>query len=71
MELRQRALQALCTANPLLKAALARELPAHGATPGEGLAALLHAIAHIEFNAIKKVCRSISSRIAQRGGLVP
>ncbi|MDF2465259.1 MAG: hypothetical protein K0Q43_3494 [Ramlibacter sp.] len=31
----------------------------------EGLAALLHAIAHIEFNAIKNLVRSISSRIAQ------
>src|SRR5258706_5876877 len=88
MELRQRALQALCTADPLLKVAQARELQAQGALlavaehapampasslpgrPGkpelihpakvprrspfkpEGLAALLHAIAHIEFNAI-------------------
>lgn len=100
MELRQRALQALCTADPLLKVAQARELLAHCASldiaahappepaglPGrpakpelihpakvprrspfkpEGLAALLHAIAHIEFNAIKNVGRSISSRIAQ------
>ena len=87
MELRQQALQALCTADPARKAALARALPDHAATfsiaeqrpaatlplpgrparpllihpaqvarrsPGtsEGLAALLHAIAHIEFNAI-------------------
>lgn len=89
MELRQRALQVLCTADPQHKAALARELwgeaaslsiaqraPAAAAQtplPGrparpelihpaqvprrspfkpEGLAALLHAIAHIEFNAI-------------------
>jgi uncharacterized ferritin-like protein (DUF455 family) len=87
MELRQRALQALCTADPSLKVAQARELLAQAgsmdiaphapvpaaALPGrpgkpelihpakvprrspfkpEGLAALLHAIAHIEFNAI-------------------
>ena len=87
MELRQRALRALCTADPLLKVAQARDLqrecasltiaattPVPTATlPGrparpelihpaqvprrspfkpEGLAALLHAIAHIEFNAI-------------------
>lgn len=87
MELRQRALQALCTVDPREKAALARELHAQAAglalspsvpeppaaLPGrperprlvhparvprrsparpEGLAALLHAIAHIEFNAI-------------------
>jgi uncharacterized ferritin-like protein (DUF455 family) len=87
MELRQRALQALCTADPLLKVAQARELLGQtalldiataapvpvSALPGrplrpelihpakvprrspfkpEGLAALLHAIAHIEFNAI-------------------
>ena len=87
MELRQRALQALCTAEPSLKVAQARDLlaacgalaieaeaPVPGAPlPGwperpelihpakvprrspfkpEGLAALLHAIAHIEFNAI-------------------
>jgi len=87
MELRQRALQALCTADPSLKAAQARELlaqcgsmviapnapvppaglPGRPAKPElihpakvprrspfkpEGLAALLHAIAHIEFNAI-------------------
>jgi uncharacterized ferritin-like protein (DUF455 family) len=87
MELRQQALQALCTADPRDKAALARSLweraPAlplsatapvpPTALPGrperpqlvhparvprrspareEGLAALLHAIAHIEFNAI-------------------
>jgi uncharacterized ferritin-like protein (DUF455 family) len=87
MELRQRALQALCTASPAAKALQARELHAAAATlplapqaplpavplPGrperpllvhparvpkrsparrEGLAALLHAIAHIEFNAI-------------------
>jgi uncharacterized ferritin-like protein (DUF455 family) len=87
MELRQRALQALCTADPTLKAALARDLYSQfdsldiaaeapvptTALPGrpdrpvlihpakvprrspfkpEGLAALLHAIAHIEFNAI-------------------
>ena len=87
MELRQRALQALCTADPLLKAAQARDLQEKCAslavepvTPGvtaplpgrperpelihpskvprrspfkpDGLAALLHAIAHIEFNAI-------------------
>jgi uncharacterized ferritin-like protein (DUF455 family) len=88
MELRQRALQALCTADPLLKVEQARQLLAPGALldiaptapaqpasglPGrpdkpelihpakvprrspfkpEGLAALLHAIAHIEFNAI-------------------
>jgi uncharacterized ferritin-like protein (DUF455 family) len=88
MELRQRALQALCTADPLLKVAQARELLGQGTglgiaatapsqpvsgLPGrparpelihpakvprrspfkpEGLAALLHAIAHIEFNAI-------------------
>lgn len=87
MELRQRALRALCTADPREKAALATALfeqarqcpisptapvpalPLPGrpdlprlvhparvprrspATP-EGLAALLHAIAHIEFNAI-------------------
>jgi uncharacterized ferritin-like protein (DUF455 family) len=100
MELRQRALQALCTADPLLKVAQARELlaqktllsiataaphPASG-LPGrparpelihpaqvprrspfkpEGLPALLHAIAHIEFNAIKNASHSFSSRIAQ------
>lgn len=87
MELRQRALQALCTVDPRGKAVLARELHAQAAgldlapaAPGppaalpgrperphlvhparvprrspakpEGLAALLHAIAHIEFNAI-------------------
>jgi uncharacterized ferritin-like protein (DUF455 family) len=87
MELRQRAVQVLCIADPLQKAAEARELAAHAASlsiatnrpeatasiPGrpetpelihpakvprrspskpEGLAALLHAIAHIEFNAI-------------------
>jgi uncharacterized ferritin-like protein (DUF455 family) len=87
MELRQRALQVLCIADPLHKAAQARELaaqaaslsiamnapPATACVPGrparpelihpaqvprrspskpEGLAALLHAIAHIEFNAI-------------------
>jgi uncharacterized ferritin-like protein (DUF455 family) len=87
MELRQRALQALCTADPSPKAAQARELwaecaslsiasdapAAHLPVPGRplrpelihpakvprrspfkpgGLAALLHAIAHIEFNAI-------------------
>jgi uncharacterized ferritin-like protein (DUF455 family) len=87
MELRQWALQALCTPNPEEKVAQARALWAHGASislaeqaptatsdvPGrparpdlihpakvarrspfkpEGLAALLHAIAHIEFNAI-------------------
>ena len=87
MELRHRALQALCAADPEQKVALARELRAQAATlsiaeqapqapatlPGrparpdlihpakvprrspfkpEGLAALLHAIAHIEFNAI-------------------
>ena len=87
MELRQRALQTLCTADPSLKVAQARELLAQFASldiavhappepaglPGrpakpelihpakvprrspfkpEGLAALLHAIAHIEFNAI-------------------
>lgn len=87
MELRERALQALCTAEPRAKAALATALhasapqcslsptaPVPPATlPGrperpllvhparvprrsparpEGLAALLHAIAHIEFNAI-------------------
>jgi uncharacterized ferritin-like protein (DUF455 family) len=87
MELRQRALQALCEPDPRAKAALATALFANGrqwplspaapvppaALPGrpqrpalvhparvprrsparpEGLAALLHAIAHIEFNAI-------------------
>lgn len=87
MELRSCALQALCTADPLEKAAQARALWAAAASlpianraaqapaglPGrpdrpelvhpaqvprrspfkpEGLAALLHAIAHIEFNAI-------------------
>ena len=87
MELRQRALQALCEPDPRAKAALATALhaaaahcplsptaPAAPATlPGrpaqprlvhparvprrsparpEGLAALLHAIAHIEFNAV-------------------
>jgi uncharacterized ferritin-like protein (DUF455 family) len=87
MELRQRALQALCTADPQEKVALAHALQAQAASlsiadqaplpaaevPGrpakpdlihpakvprrspfkpEGLAALLHAIAHIEFNAI-------------------
>ena len=87
MELRQQALQVLCIANPLQKAAQARELqlaaaglpiaevapttalplPGRPARPElihpskvprrspakpEGLAALLHAIAHIEFNAI-------------------
>jgi uncharacterized ferritin-like protein (DUF455 family) len=87
MELRQRALQALCEADPRAKAALATALhaaapqcslsatapEAPAALPGrpalprlvhparvprrspakpEGLAALLHAIAHIEFNAI-------------------
>jgi uncharacterized ferritin-like protein (DUF455 family) len=87
MELRQRALQVLCIADPVDKAAQARALAAEAASlsiadaapsataplPGrparpelihparvprrspskpEGLAALLHAIAHIEFNAI-------------------
>jgi uncharacterized ferritin-like protein (DUF455 family) len=87
MELRQRALQALCTADPLLKVAQARDLqdqcallaisaaapatalplpgrpgrpelihpakvPRRSPFKPEGLAALLHAIAHIEFNAI-------------------
>src|SRR5688572_28149725 len=87
MELRQRALRALCTADPTEKVAQARGLwgeaaslsiavqapPASAELPGrparpelihpakvprrspfkpEGLAALLHAIAHIEFNAI-------------------
>jgi uncharacterized ferritin-like protein (DUF455 family) len=87
MELRARALQALCMSEPRRKAAAARELAGIAATlsiaheapapeapvPGrparpelvhpanvprrspsrpEGLAALLHAIAHIEFNAI-------------------
>ena len=87
MELRQRALQALCEDYPRAKAALATALhasaaqcalsrtapPAPAALPGrpalprlvhparvprrspakpKGLAALLHAIAHIEFNAI-------------------
>lgn len=87
MELRQRALQALCAADPRAKAALAtalfadaRQLPLSPTAPEppatlpgrpdlprlvhparvprrspakpEGLAALLHAIAHIEFNAI-------------------
>lgn len=87
MELRQQALQALCTPDPERKAALARELGSQAAlfriaqqmpeaalpVPGrparpqlvhpaqvprrspskpEGLAALLHAIAHIEFNAM-------------------
>jgi len=87
MELRQRALEALCAADPLRKAEAARQLqvdaaqlavaeraplptapvPGRPARPvlvhparvprrsphtGEGLAALLHAIAHIEFNAI-------------------
>lgn len=87
MELRQQALQALCTVDPTLKAIQARELivqcpslhialhapPEPTGLPGrpakpelihpaqvprrspfkpEGLAALLHAIAHIEFNAI-------------------
>jgi uncharacterized ferritin-like protein (DUF455 family) len=87
MELRQRALQALCTPDPESKVALVRELgsqadfmaiarqapAAVSPLPGrpelprlihpaqvpqrspfkpEGLAALLHAIAHIEFNAI-------------------
>ncbi|MBG9387587.1 ferritin-like domain-containing protein [Caenimonas aquaedulcis] len=88
MELRQRALQVLCIADPQLKALQARELQGSAASfsiasdrpaeprepiPGrpsrpelihpsqvarrspfkaEGLAALLHAIAHIEFNAI-------------------
>jgi uncharacterized ferritin-like protein (DUF455 family) len=87
MELRQRALQALCTADPTLKAAQARDLysqidsldvaaeaplpatvlpgrpdrpvlihpakvPRRSPFKPEGLAALLHAIAHIEFNAI-------------------
>jgi uncharacterized ferritin-like protein (DUF455 family) len=87
MELRQRALQALCEADPRAKVALATALHAvarqctlsptapepPAALPGrpalprlvhparvprrspakpEGLAALLHAIAHIEFNAI-------------------
>jgi uncharacterized ferritin-like protein (DUF455 family) len=90
MELRQRALQVLCLADPMDKAAAAQELlaaaragaapldtaallPAPGGLPGrpgrprlvppeqvprrspftpEGRAALLHAIAHIEFNAI-------------------
>lgn len=35
----------------------------------EGLAALLHAITHIEFNAIKTASHSISSRIAQSGAM--
>jgi uncharacterized ferritin-like protein (DUF455 family) len=87
MELRSRALQALCTADPLEKSAQAQSLwrdaaslsianlspPAPAGLPGRpsrpelvhpakvprrspfkpaGLAALLHAIAHIEFNAI-------------------
>lgn len=87
MELRQRALQALCAADPARKVELATDLGAQalqlplsphaptpdGVLPGrpprpelvhparvprrsparpEGLAALLHAIAHIEFNAI-------------------
>jgi uncharacterized ferritin-like protein (DUF455 family) len=87
MELRQRALQALCAADPREKAALAtalcadaRQLPISPTAPlpsatlpgrpalprlvhparvprrspatPDGLAALLHAIAHIEFNAI-------------------
>jgi uncharacterized ferritin-like protein (DUF455 family) len=87
MELRQRALQALCTADPAQKVAQARELlvqcvsleiavnaplepaglpgrpvkpelihpanvPRRSPFKPEGLAALLHAIAHIEFNAI-------------------
>src|SRR4051794_3698405 len=87
MELRHRALQVLCLADPSSKAAQAMALqgeiaslsiaseapPAQAAVPGrparpelihpakvprrspskpEGLAALLHAIAHIEFNAI-------------------
>jgi uncharacterized ferritin-like protein (DUF455 family) len=87
MEIRQRALQALCTADPDQKSELARALfdelaslsiaeqapPARVELPGrpdrpelihpakvprrspfkpEGLAALVHAIAHIEFNAI-------------------
>lgn len=87
MELRHQALQVLCVADPLKKAAQARELqvasaglpiaelaptpalplPGRPARPElihpakvarrspakpEGLAALLHAIAHIEFNAI-------------------
>lgn len=87
MELRQRALQALCSAEPPEKVALARALagdaaqlpisphapppvatvpgrpvrpelihparvPRRSPTRPEGLAALLHAIAHIEFNAI-------------------
>ena len=102
MELRQRALQVLCTADPQQKAAEALELHAQAAAlsiadqaptltgdlPGrparpelihpakvprrspfkpEGLAALLHAIAHIEFNAIKNAGHSNSSHIAQRG----
>jgi uncharacterized ferritin-like protein (DUF455 family) len=87
MELRQQALQALCTADPRAKAALAHSLwerapalplaasapvapatlpgrpdrpqlvhparvPRRSPSKDEGLAALLHAIAHIEFNAI-------------------
>lgn len=87
MELRERALAALCTADPPAKAAQARQLageaaalaiaeyapaaraplpgrpprpelihpakvPRRSPTRPEGLAALLHAIAHIEFNAI-------------------
>lgn len=87
MELRQRALRALCETDPRVKAGLAREifamapqlpLSAHAPVPTQpvpgrparpqlvhparvprrspatdrGLAALLHAIAHIEFNAI-------------------
>jgi uncharacterized ferritin-like protein (DUF455 family) len=87
MDLRQRALQALCSADPVEKVALAIALgdaapllplsaqaptpaipvpgrperpllvhparvPRRSPTKPEGLAALLHAIAHIEFNAI-------------------
>jgi uncharacterized ferritin-like protein (DUF455 family) len=42
-------------------ARVARRSPARP----EGLAALMHAIAHIEFKAIDKACRPISSRIAE------
>ena len=89
MELRQRALQVLCLADPITKAAQAMALqqevaslsiasetpqpvvvlPGRPARPElihpskvarrspfkpEGMAALLHAIAHIEFNAINR-----------------
>ena len=105
MELRERALQVLCIADPQEKAARARALQAVASTlmvapaqpptratvprrpprpelvhpakvprrspaKPEGLAALLHAIAHIEFNAIKKAARSISSRVAHRSDFV-